>query len=368
VADAQTFGLRPDTPDVQTQALQQAIDAVSSSGDLDTLHIGPGLYRIGDLHLRSNCRIHLASGCVLKASDHAADIGDASLSGWDRGRACLVNADDCENIAIVGHGHIDGNRAVLDNERYFKGLLLMTNCRGVRLEGPVFSDACGWNTTPRACEDVIARHLKLLSNRPRINCINTDGLNPDGSSNVAIEHCLIHSGDDAVAIKSSRHGEVEPRDVRNVRVRDMLAINNSATCKVGTETCAAEMSGIRFERVDAVKTVRLCAIDAFDEAHIHDVHFENCFAQRLDDPVGQGMLIQLRAPAEAWRQMAGNSRVSDVTLRHISGPAGAPVVLTARSQACGVRDIKMQDVRVDGRPLQAEDIEADENVVNWRIG
>ena len=165
---------------MQTKAIQAAIDHVAHNQNLSTLVLPAGHYRSGDLHLRSGVEFHLCSGAVLQASDRADDIGDAKVSGFDQQRACFINARNEENIAITGPGHIDGNRPALDVDRYYKGMVLLTGCKNVRVDGTFFSDSCGWNLTPRHCDDVTIHRAKLLSNRPIFDCMNTDGCNPDG--------------------------------------------------------------------------------------------------------------------------------------------------------------------------------------------
>lgn len=356
VLSAEALGIVPDASRVQTAAIQAALDRVSTTPELHTLVLPPGLYRAGDLRLPSDCRLHLASGAVLKASDRADDMGDPRLGGWDPQRACFIHAHDARHLAITGHGHIDGNRAVLDLQRYYKGLVRLVGCQHVLLDGPVLSDPCNWNTTLRNCQDVLARRLKVLNNRPLINCINTDGINPDGSSRVTIEHCLMHTGDDAVAVKSSLRGDDLPNNVADITVTDLLAINNSTTAKIGTETCAKVMERISFRRIDAVRTARLCGIDAFDEAHIHDVVFEDCHVHHLDDRRGDRRVIDLHAPAEAWRSIGGKSRISNVTLRNISSSEPGRCVLTGRDAEYSVKDVRFFNVTVAGREVTRDDL------------
>lgn len=371
VLNAAELGIRPDPDRVQTAALQAALDRVSADPQRDTLLLPAGLYRSGDLRLSANCRLHLASGAVLKASDHARDIGDPALPGWDRKRACFISATGAENIAITGHGHLDGNRAVLDLDRYYRQMIALTGCRNVRLEGPVFSDPCNWNTHLRDCEDVLARRLKILNNRPLMVCINTDGINPDSCRRVAIEQCVMHTGDDAVAVKSSDRGDGPPPDVADITVTDLLAINNSTTAKIGTETCAAVMERIRFERIDAVRTARLCVIDAFDRAHVREVVFNDCRVHQLDtlraDSVATGYVIELQAPAQAWRPIAAQGKISGVTLTDIVSDTPGRCAVRGQSDERGVVDVSLERVQFGGMPLTPTDIECGPHALNLRV-
>lgn len=376
VLPATDAGLKANTPEVQTTALQAAIDRVSENDNLDTLLVPPGIYRVGDIHFRSNCRIHLASGAVLKASDKAADFKELKTQGSDGTRHCLINGRDAENIALTGHGHIDGNRAVLDLERYFNGMVKLDRCKGVTFNGVVLSDSCGWNTHFYACTDVLAHRVKILNNRPLVNCINTDGINPNACRNVRIQHCMMHTGDDSVAVKSCTwRRDMHPgheallQDVSDITVTDLLAVNNSTTAKIGTETDAAVMENISFIRIDAVRTSRLCGIDAFDKSLVRNVRFEDCHVHQLDDVMMDRRLIDLNAPApeDAFREIIGQSRIENVTLKNISSDKPSRVVLTGRSAKVGVDNISMENIQIAGKPLSQEDVKQNAFVQSVKI-
>ena len=299
VLNAMDCGITSDADTVQTAALQRAIDQVSNSDTLQTLLLPAGTYRSGDLQLRSDCRLHLASGAVIKASDNPDDLGDPNLRGAHPNRATFISARNAENIAITGHGHLDGNRAVLDAAGYYKSMCVLIGCKDITIDGPVFSDSCGWSTCPYNCEDVSIKRLKIFNNRPVLKCLNTDGVNPDCSRRVTIEDCVFHTGDDAVAVKTSQKGDQPAADCTDITVRDLLAINNSATAKIGTETMGARMERIHFERITAVRTVRLIALDVYDVAAIRDVSWTDIYAHEIIDEAGltEPFVIDLFAPA-----------------------------------------------------------------------
>ena len=346
--------LDPTCSDVQTRSLQRAIDHVTASETCDTLVLMPGHYRIGDIQLRSGVNLHLTSGAVLQASDSAADIGDPTIPGHHAKRACLIEAKDAEAISITGHGHIDGNRGVLDNERYFKGMVRLTNCNQVQINGPIFSDACGWNTTPRHCRHVSIERLKIFNNRPLISCINTDGCNPDGCQDVRIDHCLMHTGDDAVAVKSTNYGG-DAQDCHDIAVTDLLAINNSATAKVGTETMAARMYNISFTDVCAVNTCRLVGLDAFDYAQIENVSWTNCYVHHLDQSWEEAPLIGLNAPpvGKAFRSLPAQATARNLRLKNITAaePAVAKVRTRLQDGQPAISDIEAVNIQTAGNVM-----------------
>jgi hypothetical protein len=359
VLRSEDSSISPDTETVQTAAIQRAIDQVAGSADLNTLAIGPGHYPIGDLHLRSGVRVHLAAGAVLQASDRAEDIGASGLPGGYRDKPILLSARDCEGISITGHGHVDGNPSVLDIQGFYRHMVVFSRCRDLSIQGPVFADSCGWSTTLRHCEDVSVERLKIMNNRPRIKCINTDGVNPDGCRGVRIAHCMMHTGDDAVAVKSSGYDE-GAQDCCDISIQDPLAVNNSSTCKVGTETMAALMERIHFERICAVRTVRLAVIDAYDHAAISDVSWRDCYVDELPDSWHEPFLVDLRAPppGQAFRDLAAAATARCITIDRITAAGPARARCWSRINAdvrCAIDDISCDGLVSDGRAIQLEE-------------
>lgn len=349
-------GVHPDPLTVQTTIFQEALNTVSSSEQLTTLVVPAGVYRLGHIDLPSKCRLYLSSGAVLLASDRKADFLDPETQDV----LPFFKARGRENLSIEGPGHIDGNRRMLFHDMYHKGLLHLSDCHRVSINGPVFSDASGWNTHLRYCEQVQVQWQKILNNRPKKKCLNTDGCNPDGCRHVRIEYCLMHTGDDAVAVKSTNCGG-NPANTHDIRVRNLIAINNSSTCKVGTETMAEEMDQIHFENVYAVRTNRLIVIDAYDVAHIHDVHFQDCHVHEMESDWYLPRLVDIQAPLKAFRPVPAKATVQGVRLERISSFSPAQGRILNRNDEGGpaIQDVDLIDITAEGVPVELEHSFAD---------
>ncbi|WP_431221782.1 glycosyl hydrolase family 28 protein [Serratia sp. L9] len=111
------FGAKGDGVTLNTQAIQQAIDACPPGCRVD---VPSGVYKTGALWLKSNMTLNLQAGSTLLGSEDPADYPPAyrlySYSSEMR-PASLINAIDPKhmepgtfrNIRIVGPGSIDGN-------------------------------------------------------------------------------------------------------------------------------------------------------------------------------------------------------------------------------------------------------------------
>ncbi|RVW14394.1 putative polygalacturonase [Vitis vinifera] len=86
--------------------------------------------------------------------------------------------------------------------------------------------------------NVVIKDVTILA---PLNAPNTDGIDPDSSTNVCIEDCYIESGDDLVAVKSGwdQYGIAMARPSSNIIVRRLSG--TTPTCSgVGI---GSEMSG-----------------------------------------------------------------------------------------------------------------------------
>jgi hypothetical protein len=200
--DVRRMGAVGDGRTKDTAAFQQAIDQCSASGGGQVV-VAAGDYLIGAIALKSDTILRLEQGAMLIGSP---DINDYPLARirwegrWEQGHCALIHANDANHIAIVGSGHIIGDKTIgrRRNPRA-PALVEPINCTDVRLEGFFASYANMWTIHPTRCTNVVVSGLTLRSTGG-----NGDGIDIDSCKNVRIERCDIDTGDDAIAIKSGR--------------------------------------------------------------------------------------------------------------------------------------------------------------------
>ncbi|XP_044336077.1 probable polygalacturonase [Triticum aestivum] len=85
------------------------------------------------------------------------------------------------------------------------------------------------------CSNVLIRNLTILAPH---DSPNTDGIDPDSSSNVCIEDCNISTGDDLIAIKSGwdEYGIAYGRPSSGITIRRITGSSPFAGFSVGSET------------------------------------------------------------------------------------------------------------------------------------
>ncbi|KAK1259234.1 putative polygalacturonase [Acorus gramineus] len=92
-----------------------------------------------------------------------------------------------------------------------------------------------WTVHPVYSSNIIVSGVTILA---PVNSANTDGINPDSSSNVLIEDCYIISGDDCIAIKSGwdEYGIAFHTPSRHILIRRLTCISpTSAAIALGSE-------------------------------------------------------------------------------------------------------------------------------------
>ena len=202
-------------------AFRDAIKAVPAGG---TLRLRPGRYVTKPIFLKPGMTLYLPEGAEIAAVGDrsgwpilpARDVENRVLGTWEGlpepSFAALVTAVDCDGLAIVGKGTIDGGgdradwwdwpKETREGARRPRTLHLV-RCHDVTLAGLTVRNSPSWTIHPYGCERLaaLALHIENPPDSP-----NTDGLNPESCQDVRLVGLNIWVGDDCIAIKSGKRG------------------------------------------------------------------------------------------------------------------------------------------------------------------
>jgi len=110
-------------------------------------------------------------------------------------------------------------------------MILLVNCRKVRLENFTIKDSPTWTIHPIGCSDVRISGLSILNDLEVPNC---DGIDIDHCRDVRIEGCTIIAGDDCLVLKASRNfGNYGPCE--SITITNCTLESSSAAIKVEPE-------------------------------------------------------------------------------------------------------------------------------------
>lgn len=292
--DIRDFGAKADGETLNTEAINNAIKAVSEKGGGKVV-IPEGLWLTGPVVLQNNVNLHVEKNALVLFSGDADlyPLVRTSFEGLDMLRCqSPVSAMNAENIAITGHGVLDGSgdswrpvkrnkmtdgqwksllksggvvdesgkvwypnegalkasiltgskekREISDSEwegmkRWLRPVLLsIVKSKRVLLEGVTFRNSPSWCLHPLSCEDLTLNGVKVFN--PWYSQ-NGDALDVESCKNVVVTNSLFDAGDDAICIKSGKDADGRRRGepCENVLVKNNTVLHGHGGFVVGSE-------------------------------------------------------------------------------------------------------------------------------------
>ena len=340
--------------------LQRALDEASATGRM--LIFPRGVYPTGTLRIGSNTHIYLADGAIIKGSDDREDYptDDGRMEAdhirnkehyTDNGEwmtfSRLILVDSAENVSIRGRGIIDGSGAALRAQGKPANLIRIRNSRNVVIEGVLLRDPAAWNTHIHYSDGVTIRNVKLINDA---TVPNTDGFDPDASTNVMIDHCFAYCSDDNIAIKTTNNLGLN-KDLQNIVVRGCVFLTRKSSLKVGTETKAARMSDILFEDNDIVECDRALALYCNDGALFENITFSNNRIER-NYPDSQRRPIHFKIS-----ERHGKGQIRNVMIRNCDFATvfPRPAEIAGLDADHTIDSLTFSNVTIGGRPVRSLD-------------
>ena len=133
-----------------------------------------------------------------------------------------------------------------------------------------------WTVHPFDCHHVVVRNINIWA---PAHSPNTDGVDPDSSTDVLIENFRYHGGDDVIAIKSGWDcfGYEYNHSTKDVVIRNVTAVySEAAGCAIGSEMSGG-MENITISDCDFTQTETGLNIkySAFRGGYVKDIHYRN---------------------------------------------------------------------------------------------
>ncbi len=285
------YGAIGDGKTLDTMAIQKAIDACSAEGGGQVL-FPPGRYISGTIHFKSHVTLFLEAGATLVGTTELDKYQQPTIPAfmpeakWGKWHRALILGNSAEDIAICGHGVIDGNK-VFDptGEERMRGphTFVFVNCRNVKVHDVSFLDPANYAIFFQISDDVDIRNIKFTG--------GWDGVHFRGAPerpcrNVSIVGCQFFTGDDSIA---GRYWE-------NTLISDCI-INSSC-------------NGIRL-------------IGPASGLIVHDCLFYGPGVRPHRSSNRYNMLAGLNLQPGAWDATKGsldNVLISDITMHNVSTP------------------------------------------------
>ena len=259
VADVTAFGAVGDGVTRDTAAIAAAVAAVTAHGG-GVLLFPHGTYLTAPVNVTcSDCELRLRNATLRAVTDRASWPVVAPLPSYGRGRdfpgprygAFLLFAN-VSRVAVVGEGGAERNFVDGQGAGWWAGVRNKTlavtpghllefmwsadiEVAGVTLVDSPFWTTHIWSSTRAWVHDVRVRAPGASA--------NTDGFDPDSSSNVLIERVDVSNGDDCIAIKSGWDAPGVAYGVPSVNITFRDALCDSPAGQGNCIAVGSEMSG-----------------------------------------------------------------------------------------------------------------------------
>ncbi|MFO7723345.1 MAG: glycoside hydrolase family 28 protein [Bacteroidales bacterium] len=352
-------GADPSGTIAATGIFNHLIDSVAAAGG-GTIYFPAGTWFTGPLFMKSNITLYLDAGAVLKFSDDFNDYLPMVQSRWEDVRvktfASQIYAYQCENIAIRGDGHIEGqgkrwwdfwnqsktgepadskwqkifreenaellarNKYIADKNAFLRPPMLTTyECKNVLIEGVSFSNPPFWTIMPTFSDNVVIEGITIEN--PDYSP-NTDGIDLSSCTNVRIANCHLNVGDDCIVIKSGRDddGRDAGKPTENLTITNCTMLKGHGGVVIGSEMSGnvkrVAISNCVFEGTDVgirIKTMRGRG------GIVEDIRVSNIV---MYDMVKEGVIITMRyqptesEPVTERTPMVRNVHLSGIVMRN----------------------------------------------------
>lgn len=365
------FGAAADGKTNCASAIQAAVNAAHRAGGGVVL-LPAGRYFSGSILLKSNVELRLETGAVLISSlreddilPFPADPAEGPVDGWNGG--FFLGARDAENITLSGQGIIDGQGGKVFRDAgadrgfhecpkqaatFRPRMILFENVRNLTVRDVTLRDAAFWTLHMAGCRHVRIHDIQIHNDD---RGANNDGIDPDCCQDVVITGCLVHTGDDAVVLKSTapmarRYGPCE-----NVIISSCILHSRDSALKIGTETHGTIRNVILSDCVvkDCSRGVGIWVRDGGTAEHIHVRHLTGAvrrYADAYDLPGapgwwGKGEPVFISATPRKGRENDFPGVIRDITVSDLDIRCESCIFLGGE-QLSPIERVRLRDIHI----------------------
>ena len=260
------YGAIGDGKTLNTQAIQQTIDAAAAAGG-GKVTFPAGTYVSGALFIKSHVNLHLGEGVTIQAIQDDQHFPDkwTRIAGIEMDwPAALINIYEQENVRITGKGVIDGNgkfwwdkfwgdpprsggmwvnytergiRWAVDYDCKRVRPVVVYKSKEVLLKDFTVKRAGFWTISLTFSERVHVDGLVIRNNIGGFGP-SSDGINTDSSSDILVENSDISCNDDNLCIKAGRDsdGLRVNKPAENIVYRNCITREGHGLFTLGSET------------------------------------------------------------------------------------------------------------------------------------
>jgi polygalacturonase len=307
------FGAKADGVTNDTPAINQAIETCNAAGG-GTVTFPAGVYMAASIQLRSNVRLHLPAGAIIRGlKEGYLEPEENAFSqyqdfGHSHFRNALIWGEGLKNIAIEGEGAIEGGGISAGTPGKGGGdkQIALKDCERVLFRGIRQSRGGHFFYLLTGCRHVTMTKLEMTGGR--------DGIDLVGCSNVNVHDLsVLRCGDDTIALKSD-YSTGKRLDSENVAVWNAVVESNCNGLQFGSET-AGNFRNVTFSDIKVLKAGKAgIGLQSNDGGVIEDVTFENITIENAVNPIFINTTRRMRTPEQGQPGRIRNIRIRNVTV------------------------------------------------------
>ena len=356
------YGASGDGKKDDAKRIQKAIDVASSSGGGRVVLDGCRTFLSSSIILKKGVDLHVVRGSRLLATPVLEDYMHPNEGKKDEGVSiagtpvtlkpsyAFIYALDADDIAITGDGEIDGNCYAFVkrvSQYYVTGdfyprptMIYLEHCSHVTVRDITLRNAPFWTLHPAGCYDVLISNIRILN---PLDVANSDGIDPDHSSNVRILGCHVEAADDCICLKSSA-GNMEYGPTENIVIADCTLKSTSAALKIGTEG-TGDFKNIVVHGVTISGTNRGISIQIRDQGSVRNAFFSDITIEtRRFAPCWWGTAEPIAITSIDRVEGKESGSIENIVFENIVASGENGVFIHGNHK---VRNIRMRNVRIE---------------------
>ena len=256
---------------LETTNINQAISNVSVRTGGGVLFFPPGVYLTGTVFMKSNVKLYVAAGAVIRGSSRNADYASAPTSPGGRSLRAFFIFDNVENAGLMGLGTIDmegypwlwhdfqpdtsdghardADGKVLDPHGTGIRGYVVNNCRNISFEDLLLLRSAYWTVFVIGTDNFTTRNLKIVNRKQQYH---DDDYDFSASRHIRIENGFAMSMDDTWAFYRGTDPKTgEPRGIEDFVVKGFVNYTYTAGLAIGYGGAPA-VKHLRFEDVNFI--------------------------------------------------------------------------------------------------------------------
>lgn len=288
------FGAVPDGKTLNTEAIQNTIDAAFKNGG-GRVVLPEGRFLSGSIVLKTGVELYFDGEATLLGSTNP--IHYQEMNDW----RALILAENASHIAIRGQGNIDGQgralalnvdslhhigvlvdprynlRRMRPSEYYRPQLIYLMKCSMIEVSGISLKNSSCWVQTYEQCTDLEIDQVKVESRA----YWNNDGFDIVDCKNVRLTNCDVNSADDGICLKSHSPDHINDQ----IYIANCTVRSSASAIKFGTASYGG-FQNVVIENIKVFDTYRSAiAIESVDGGWIENIRVSNITAVNTWNPI-----------------------------------------------------------------------------------